>query len=222
MGRMSKTPYEERKKGVYEFLQKRLSNNTRGPSYREIAAQTKINSTSVIQKILFELQEEGRISLDSTGRSIRLPKFEAQKSIFVQLKGTISAGAGVVIPESGFEMSDPESLVEVPSHLLPRTVDAKSIMALKVQGDSMEEDGVLDGDIVILQATDQWSDHDMVAVWQKEKGSATLKRIISLPRGNQKLVPSNRRYIPWVVGRDEYIVQGKVFAVLRNCWKSIR
>lgn len=221
MGRRSQISFDELKRRAYAFIQSFLAKNNYSPSYRQIMKGMQINSTSVVRKTLYALQDEGLLSLNPVSRSVRFPEIKIPPTLPVFLKGTISAGQGVVIPESGFTATDSESIVEIPSNLLPSGLDMTRVMALKVQGDSMEEDGVLDGDIVILQATDSWSDHDMVAVWQTKKESATLKRILSLPSGNKKLLPSNRRYIPWVVGKNEYIVQGRVFAVLRNCWKKI-
>jgi repressor LexA len=91
---------------------------------------------------------------------------------------------------------------------------ADRLFALRVQGDSMIDASVLDGDIVILQAQDTANNGEMVAAWIEEDEDTTLKYLRR--EGNMvHLLPANPAYQPIVRPADKVRINGRVVSVIR-------
>ena len=89
----------------------------------------------------------------------------------------------------------------------------KETFALKVTGDSMIEDGILDGDLVIIRRQDTGENGDIVCALIGNE--ATLKRFQR--KGNQiTLKPANSKYEPIVVSKGEFRILGKATGVIRK------
>jgi len=93
--------------------------------------------------------------------------------------------------------------------------DGKNLFALRVRGRSMIDACVMDGDIVILEATQTALDGDMVAVWLKDEHEVTLKRIYR-EENHIRLQPANRQIEPLYVDPENVEIQGRVVAVIRK------
>jgi len=107
-----------------------------------------------------------------------------------------------------------QETVEVPADLLPSNIRA---FALRVQGTSMIDALVDDGDIVILEATPTAENGQMVAAWLKDRQETTLKKIYYEPN-RIRLQPANKSMAPIYVDPGNLLVQGRVIAVLRRLW----
>jgi len=129
----------------------------------------------------------------------------------VPVLGTIAAGQPIPVPTEETWHTIVHETVEVPAEMLPRGVQA---YALRVQGDSMIDALVDDGDVVVLEATRTTEDGEMVAAWLTARQEATLKRLYREP-GRIRLQPANRSVAPIYVDPDEVQVQGRVIGVLR-------
>jgi repressor LexA len=105
-----------------------------------------------------------------------------------------------------------DETVEVPAEMLPRRTRA---YALRVEGKSMTDALVDDGDIVVLEATPVAENGQMVAAWLTDREEATLKKIYYEPE-RIRLQPANENMEPIYVDPDEIQVQGRVLAVLRK------
>ena len=200
---------------VYKFVRDHIHGKGFAPTYNEIDVTFDINSTSHVQYILKKLNEEGRIIWNpGISRGITLPAKD--NFIHVPFVGSIAAGTGIDVPESDFSIYDPETTVFVPISNLGSKYNPSRAFALRVVGDSMRDDMVLDKDIIIVEKVDSWQNGDMIAVWIKEEKTATLKRLYLLKRGNIELRPSNPAYQSRIVSDKEIEIQGKVLALLRN------
>jgi repressor LexA len=203
------------KEQVYRFVRKHIGDKGFAPTYNEINVSFQLNSRSHVQHILKKLDEEGRIILNpGVSRGITLP----ERGNLVQLPfvGSIAAGIGIDIPESDFSIYDPETTISVPLENIGSKYDPSRTFALRVEGDSMRDDMVLDRDIIIVERVDSWQNGDMIAVWIKEEKTATLKRLYLLKRGSVELRPSNPAFRSRVVSEQEIEIQGKVLGLLRN------
>jgi repressor LexA len=107
-----------------------------------------------------------------------------------------------------------DEAIEMTRDLLPSKPDG--LFALEVQGDSMIDAMINDGDIVVMRREPEWRNGDMVAVWLKDREETTLKHIYR--EGNAvRLQPANPTMDPIVVENPESLeVQGKVMLVVRQ------
>lgn len=198
------------------------------PSIREIGNAAGISSTSVVNYYLDQLQEMGIIQRDGhVSRGIRLLKTMAeltgnavQKAVEellrIPLLGRIVAGEPVPVPSSDFSYYDTESMVEVASSLIPSREHSSDLFALEVQGDSMIDAMVYDGDIIILKPTEKARNGEMVAVWLNDRDETTLKYFYD--EGSRvRLQPANPTMRPiYIDNPDTVRVQGKVVMVIRQ------
>ncbi len=206
----------ERQQKILEFVKSFTLDNGYPPTIREIGRAVNISSTSVVNYNLDALQRGGYITRDRTvSRGIRMEGLEelAQTTINlvkVPLLGRIAAGEPLLVfTESVAGSAD---TVDVPRDMLATD---KNVYALEVQGTSMIDALINDGDIVIMRHTETANNGDMVAAWLPEQEETTLKRFFR--EGNRvRLQPENQTMQPIYVDIDKVQIKGRVVAVLRQ------
>jgi repressor LexA len=182
-----------------------IAENGMPPTVREIGREFSIESSSVFD-LLKALERKGTLRRGKLGaRSLiveeRIVK-RALNSVEVPILGRIAAGA-------------PNLAVEDPSETI--TVDGRlgrgrDLYALRVEGDSMKDADILDGDVVIIRRQDTADDGDIVVALIEDE--ATLKRF-HREKGRVRLEPANRAMRPIYVESGEFRIQGKLVAVHR-------
>lgn len=205
----------ERQSKILGFLNTFTLDNGYPPTIREIGKAVGITSTSVVNYNLDALQRAGYIYRDRTvSRGIRLaddPR-EAEESanlIRIPLLGRIAAGEPLRVFTDAV---DPEDTLELTRDLVPAE---KDMYALKVQGDSMVDALINDGDIVIMRHIQTANNGDMVAAWLKDEGETTLKRFYR--EGSRiRLQPENKLYEPIYVDPQNVEIMGRVVTVIRQ------
>jgi repressor LexA len=211
----------QRHQKILDYLGKRMDKGY-PPSIREIGEATGISSTSVVTYYLKQLEEWGHIERDAKfSRALRLSG-SAHPNIFtIPILGPIAAGLPIPIPApSETYIGDEIDGVDVARSLLPVSEKGIGLFALKVQGESMIDAMVNDGDIVILKRAEQANNGDMVAVWLPAKDEATLKYFFKEKDG-YRLQPANPTMQPILVNKDEPLeIKGKVVMVIRNLTNS--
>ncbi len=240
--RRSKT-LTERQKKILEVLEQFQERAGYPPSIREIGEQADISSTSVVNYYLDQLQEMGYIQRDDrVSRGIRLvtPLSEVLSGATASIKqgaaqtvktinrsmaellqipmvGRIQAGLPMPVPPSDFSYYDPEDMVEVAASLVPsRDRSARDLFALEVQGDSMIDAMINDGDIVIMKPAVEARNGEMVAVWLDNKDETTLKYFYN-ENGRVRLQPANPTMDPIIIEDPRSVrIQGKVVMVIRQ------
>lgn len=217
----------ERHKKILQFLEKFQDENGYPPSIREIGENTNISSTSVVNYYLNQLEEMNYIERESNvSRGIRLIRtlegnlVKAAKTITdmfsVPVIGRIVAGEPVPVPSSDFNYYDQETGIEIARSLLPPKEKTEGLFALEVQGDSMIDAMVNDGDIVIMRPISQPNNGEMVAVWLADRDETTLKYFY-LENGRVRLQPANPSMSPIIIDDPAHVqVQGKVVLVIRR------
>ncbi len=221
-----------RHKKILSFLEAFQSKNGYPPSIREIGDHTQISSTSVVNYYLNQLEEMHYIERvsnvsrginllkTSKGNSVKNPMTAvtdfADQLISIPLVGNISAGEPMPVPASDFSYYDSESGIDIARSLLPAGDHPEDLYALRVHGDSMIDAMVNDGDIVVMQKTNQARNGEMVAIWLNDRDETTLKYFY-LENGQVRLQPANPTMKPIII-RDPSIVevQGKVVLVIRQ------
>lgn len=225
----------ERHKKILVMLEKYQAETGYPPSIREIGKQTGISSTSVVNYYLNQLEEEGYIERDrKISRGVRLVKdFSGQLHqaaqtvraaiddlVRVPVIGRIAAGQPMPVPGSDFPYYDPESGVQIARSLLGPGDKEEDLFALEVQGDSMVDAMVNDGDIVVMKRAQDCRNGEMVAVWLNDRDETTLKYFYK-ENGGVRLQPANPTMQPIFVDNPRAVqVQGKVVMVIRQMQQS--
>lgn len=143
------------------------------------------------------------------------PQFESMltpQRFRVPLLGKIAAGEPIAVNPS--EITNPEDWVD-PAEFMA-SLSSGPLFALRVQGDSMTDASVLDGDIVILRHQETANNGEMVAVWIEGDDETTLKRFYR-EGPNVRLMPAspNPEYQPIIRPAEKVRIKGKVVSVFR-------
>ena len=200
----------EKQEAILAFIKDYFRKRTISPTFQEIADNFNV-SVGTIQDQLASLRSLGRLTwIPGRARSIKLSLDNRPHTTQpVPLLGVISAGEGITI----FEEPDPE-IVDVPSTMLS---PGFGHYCLQVSGFSMQDDGILDGDIIVVRPQASASEGDnVVAVINKDpEEKATLKKFyhhgdkIELRPRNQEL--SSKKYNP-----EDVIIRGKFCGLIRK------
>jgi repressor LexA len=209
----------KKQRKILSFVEKHIDENGYPPSMREICTATGISSTSVVSYNLDRLEEAGYIARDrDVSRGMRLAgtgRGAGMAGALVQLPllGRIVAGEPVPVPSSDFALMGDET-IEVSRDILG---DAEGLYALEVEGNSMVDALVHDGDVVVLHYQQRVENGEMAAVWLRGEGEVTLKHFYQEKDGRVRLQPANPTMAPiYVDDPGQVEVQGKVVMVIRK------
>src|SRR5512140_368779 len=208
----------ERHQKILDFIQDYQRKHKHPPSIREIGESCGISSTSVVNYYLDQLERNGHIERDrKISRGLRVTGQSPIGELFrVPVMGRIIAGKPIPVPASDFNYFDAEEFVEVALSMMPTREKGKELFALEVQGDSMIDAMVNDGDIVVMRPTQEAKNGDMVAVWLPDKNETTLKYFFK-DREGYRLQPANPSMKPIVLKKDAQLeIRGKVVMVIRK------
>jgi len=220
MARQRHKGLSDRQKKILEVLEDFQKEYGYPPAIREICEKAMISSTSVVNYYLDQLEEMGYIQRDQgVSRGIRLTKNLGQAIgdlLHIPLAGRIVAGLPMPVPATDFSYYDSESMVDVAASLLPKGEKGDELFALEVQGDSMIDAMVYDGDIVIMKKAQNARNGEMVAVWLRDRDETTLKYFY-LEKGRVRLQPANPTMQPIFIDDPSTVeIQGKVVMVIRQ------
>lgn len=207
----------ERHKRILDFIAQYQREYKHPPSIREIGEACDISSTSVVNYYLDQMEKSGVIERDrKISRGVRLTDSSPLGDVFrVPLLGVIQAGEPIQIPASDFSSFADDS-IEVALSLMPAKEKAKDLFALRVQGESMIDAMVNDGDVVILKAAQEARNGEMVAIWLPNDNQTTLKFFFK-EKDRYRLQPANPTMKPIYVSKDEPLeIKGKVVMVIRK------
>jgi len=212
----------DRQKAILKFIESWSDEHGFPPTIREIGQAVNINSTSVVNYNLNKLVKEGFINRSrDVSRGIRIvnekeDKFERKRKDFsyIPLIGNIVAGQPVPIPDDTGYYYDEDAEIAIPRSLIGNN-DPTDIFALRVNGTSMIDAMIADGDTVVLRRQAIAQNGEMVAAWLTERGETTLKYFFD--EGDKiRLQPANPTMGPILVDKDKVQIQGRVLAVLRR------
>jgi repressor LexA len=203
-----------RQREVLDFIREMIENKGLPPTIREIGEKFKITSTNGVRVTLSALSKKGYIRRKPlVSRGIELAKkakasFDyARESAYVTvpLVGRVAAGLPTLAVENI------EGSVAVDRSFLP----GGDVFSLRVEGESMKDSGIFDGDYVLARVQSIAEKGDIVVAVIGEE--ATVKRYV--PQKNRvKLEPANPAFKPIVVNRksEEFRIAGKVIGLLRR------
>ena len=216
---------------IYNYIQK----NNISPSFEEMKEAVQLRSKSGIFRLINGLAERGFIKqLRHRARALeiaRMPdsmipltheykqeipseRFSHQstplhsKFLEIPLYGRIAAGTPILA------VNDSHETVSIPQNFLSTGIKNKNFYALEVSGDSMEEAGIFDGDIALIEKTDT-AESGNIVVALVNNHEATLKKYYYK---NKKITlePANRRYQAQIYPPEQVKIQGRLRTIIRK------
>jgi repressor LexA len=202
----------DRQQEIFDFIATIIRSRGAPPTIREIMDEFDINSTNGVRTTLAALEKKGHIRRHPRlSRGIELvdagPESLSLDTIEIPVLGRVAAGAPILAEEHV------ESTVHIDKSLAP---SSGNVFALRVQGDSMIDAGILDGDIVVARQQETANRGEIVVALIDDE--ATVKRFDPGPDG-VRLLPENAAYQPIVVTGDDGVdfrIAGRVVGLMRQ------
>ena len=192
---VSKKKMPPRRQHILEFVQQFYSQNGIPPTVRDIQKACEISSTSVVDYNLEKLSQAGYLNRrPDVARGIEILDQEGQpvsNAPRVQIVGAIAAG----IPIPAWSTEDSASSEEFDTVEISPELQRRhgKLFGLKVNGTSMIDALIDDGDVVIVKPANEAVNGELVVAWLKEEGETTLKKFYA--EGDR--VRCNRPTAPW-------------------------
>ncbi len=209
---------------LLKFIDKRLKKNSVSPSYDEMKDALGLASKSGIHRLITALEERGFIRrLPHRARALEILKLPGEKSSIMQktlettapapandqisipLMGKIAAGVPIAaIEQDGPRFNVPDGIIGRGDHF-----------ALEVEGESMINAGILDGDIAVIRKANTARNNQIVVAYVVDNEEATLKRIYKTGNGVE-LIAENPDFPTRTFGPDQVEVQGVLVGIIRK------
>ena len=188
---------------IYRYLETYLRQNGRPPSYQEIQEHFDFRSLNSVVKHLKQLERRGYLESPwgNQKRAFRLLPLRTTAAA-VPFLGRVAAGVPLEAVELPETMDVPESLLSGGNNF-----------ALQVQGDSMVEEGIRDGDVLIIRKQD-YADNGQTVVAQIA-GEATVKKFYQRD-GQVELRPANEKLRSLMVAAEDVEIIGVVVGLVRH------
>jgi repressor LexA len=200
-------PLTKRQKEILDYIDGFIAERGYAPSFEEIAESFGYASLATVHEHLSNLERKGFIRKSyNESRSIELvTPGEPLPSLELPLLGAVAAGLPIEA------ITDDETLA-VPPDMVRRQKDN---YVLRVEGNSMIEEQIRDGDYIVVQAQQTAEDGEMV-VALVSGDSATVKKLYREPGNRVRLQPANPSMEPIVVDASDVQIQGVVVGVIRK------
>lgn len=193
---------QQNQQKILDFIKKEIEQKGYPPSVREICAGVGLKSTSTVHAHLNHLEQQGLIRRDSTKpRALEVIDGTQSRGRSVPLVGRVTAGLPILAIENI------EEYLTLPQEMLGKD----DLFCLRVQGESMIEAGILNGDIIVVREQNNAENGEIVVAMIEDE--ATVKRIF-YEKKRVRLQPENRFMEP--IYADSVQVVGKVVALYRQ------
>ncbi len=222
---MAKSTLSERQSKILEFIRKFIDDRGFPPSVRDIqdGLVPRVSSTSVVDYNLKALEEKGFIRRGrGISRAIELVEngtivhFASRRTITIPLAPTpIAAGKPIPVLEDVRAAGECEGL-DISDAVLGRYAAHPEVLyALRVKGQSMIEDLINDGDIVIVRSQETAEVGQTIVAWLRSEQEATLKKYYPDTPGRVRLQPANETMEPIYTSAENLEIKGRVVGLLR-------
>lgn len=193
----------KKQKIILDYINSYINENGISPTIEEIRKKLKLKAVSTIHEHLAVLKKKGYLLKADGGSRNIAPKQELASIIHIPVMGTIAAGRPIEAIEN---KEDTISLVN------PHIKSAKGYYALRVIGDSMIDEGIFDGDIVVIK-NQSVAENGQTVVAIIDDNEATLKKLYR-EKSRFRLEPRNQAMLPFY--RKEVEIRGVVVQVISN------
>lgn len=205
-----------RERALIQYIIQFQESNGYSPTLREMATAMNRRSPATIHNLIRSLVDKGYIQkVDGNNRTLKILNKDKLGTVLGNTPRAV--GPTISLPLMGFiaagsplePHTDPEATMEIASTML---AGKKTSYALQVKGNSMIEDGILDGDYVVIEKSDTADEGDIV-VALVDDNLATLKRFMKKD-GRIVLMPANRDMEP--IYPNDLKIQGKLVGLIRR------
>ena len=198
-----------RQKEIWDYLEDYIAAHGYAPTLEEIGEHFGLSSLATVHKHLSNLERKGVIARKwNLSRAIEItPPQKTSRAVELPLLGRVAAGAPIEALENDDRLTIPENFVRRPHNAF----------ALRVQGESMVGEGILDGDFIVVEKRPVADNGETVVA--VINGEATVKKFHRERGGRVRLQPANPQMAPILVREREVEIRGVVVAVLRRYTK---
>lgn len=199
-----------KQKKLLDYLKSYYSSKEFFPTFEEMKNNLNIKSKSGIYKLLSSLEDKGFIKrVPHKARALEIKDLNTnianQKKTDIPFLGRIAAGNPIEAITGSFEQ------ISVPNYLIN---DKDDNFTLEVNGDSMIDEGILDGDIVVIKKSQNAITGDIV-VALIDNNEVTLKKFRSF-KNSIALEPANKNYKTRIFGEGRVKIQGILVGLIRK------
>ena len=195
----------KRQKQLYDYIDDYIATNGYAPTLEEIGAQFELSSLATVHKHLSNLEEKGLIKRKwNFSRAIELvPQRRKAGAVALPLVGYVAAGQPIEAVENSDAFTVPEEFVR-----------RQNTFVLRVKGSSMIDEGIRDGDYIIVEERQTANNGETVVALIE--GEATVKKFYRDKGGKVRLMPANESMAPILVKDKDLTIRGVVVAVMRK------
>lgn len=200
-------PLTKRQREILDFLSDYVADRGYAPSFEEIAHKFDYSSLATVHEHLSNLERKGYIRRSyNESRAIEiLPSRHSRQAVDLPLLGTVAAGLPIEELATGESITVPDSFVR----------RSGNHFALRVRGNSMVDEQILDGDFVVVHER-QSADNGEMVIALTHGSAATVKKFYRERDGRIRLQPANETMAPIYLHENDITIQGIVVGVLRR------
>jgi repressor LexA len=194
----------KRQKQMVDFLENYISEHGYAPTLAEVGEYFGLSSLATVHKHLRNLEQKGLIRRQHNhSRALELSRTREDLARRVELLGQVAAGTPIEAIENRESISVPEEFVR-----------RDNTFCLRVKGDSMIDDGIRDGDYIIVEGRDSADNGETVVALIGSE--ATVKKFYREPDGRVRLQPANAAMQPIMVDPANLAIRGVVVGLMRH------
>ncbi|HYB89833.1 MAG TPA: transcriptional repressor LexA [Candidatus Binataceae bacterium] len=195
----------KRQKQMVDYLDEYISEHGYAPTLAEVGEYFGLSSLATVHKHLRNLEQKGFIKREANHSRALEVSGSARRagSSRIELLGQVAAGVPIEAIENRETISVPEEFVR-----------REDTFCLRVKGDSMIEDGIRDGDYIIVEGRDTADAGETVVALVGNE--ATVKKFYREPDGRIRLQPANSAMQPIMVDAGELSIRGVVVGLMRR------
>ena len=205
----------KKQKELFDYLSEYITSNNISPSFEEMKEALNLKSKSGIHRLITSLEQRGFIKrLKHRARAMEIiksfsnpamQKNNIKQSFEIPLLGSIAAGDPIEAIENADEF------ITVPANFISPN---NQYFGLKVNGLSMIDEGIFDGDIAIIKKTNSVINGKIAAVLTNDN-EITLKTV-KINKDKIHLIPANKSYSEKILNINEVQIQGTLTGVIRK------
>lgn len=194
----------KRQKQLIDYLNNYISEHGYAPTLAEVGAYFGLSSLATVHKHLHNLEQKGFITRQHNhSRALEVSASDKGSRGRLKLLGQVAAGAPIEAVEGNETISVPDDFIR-----------RDNTFCLRVKGDSMIEDGIRDGDYIIVEGRDSADNGETVVALIGNE--ATVKKFFREPGGQVRLQPANATMDPIMVTEGDLAIRGVVVGLMRH------
>ncbi|MBL7665116.1 MAG: transcriptional repressor LexA [Bacteriovoracaceae bacterium] len=192
----------KKQKQVYDYIVEYIAQNDYSPTQTEIKEHFGFKSLGSVQDYIYYLTQAGYLHNDSN--AVRGLSTSEQKvpTMEIPLLGKVAAGLPIEAIEGQETVTVPQTFIKKGQHY-----------ALVVEGQSMIDDGILDGDIVVIKKQNMAQNGETVVASINQE--ATIKKYFKKPQ-HIELHPANKNMKPFIIREESFEIKGILVGLLRQ------